>query len=104
MLHRLPPGPATSGQLADLLPTSRPAASQHVRVLHEAGLLRTTAPGRQHWHALPPAPVRGGEPWVPQLLDPDPSRKVLASSSASTPTTPRPADAPADGRQDRPGQ
>jgi DNA-binding transcriptional ArsR family regulator len=74
MLQRLAHGPATSGQLADLLPTSRPAASQHVRVLHEAGLLRTTVRGRQHWHELAPARVREVERWVHQLLDPDPIR------------------------------
>ncbi|MBO3746783.1 metalloregulator ArsR/SmtB family transcription factor [Streptosporangiaceae bacterium NEAU-GS5] len=52
ILQRLAHGPATTGQLADLLPMSRPAASQHIKVLQEAGLVRTTLAGRHRWHHL----------------------------------------------------
>jgi DNA-binding transcriptional ArsR family regulator len=52
MLLRLAQGPATSGQLADLFPISRPAVSQHLRVLAGAKLIETTVLGRHHWHQV----------------------------------------------------
>jgi DNA-binding transcriptional ArsR family regulator len=69
LLQRLAHGPATSGQLAELLPMSRPATSQHVRVLAEAGLVRTTVQGRRHWHELAPGRLYDVESWVRLLLD-----------------------------------
>ena len=39
-LERLSYGPATSGQLAELLTMSRPAGSQHLAVLIDAGLIK----------------------------------------------------------------
>lgn len=69
VLQRLAHGPATSGQLADLLPAmSRPAASQHLRVLAAAGLLRTTIRGRQHWHELATSPLTGLGQWITTLV------------------------------------
>jgi DNA-binding transcriptional ArsR family regulator len=69
LLQRLAHGPATSGQLAELLPTmSRPAASQHLRVLVDAGLLRTTVRGRQHWHELATARLSEVEHWIHTLV------------------------------------
>jgi DNA-binding transcriptional ArsR family regulator len=69
LLQRLAHGPATSGQLAALLPISRPATSQHLRVLIEAGLLDTTVRGRQHWHALSTAGLSEVEHWVRTVID-----------------------------------
>jgi DNA-binding transcriptional ArsR family regulator len=70
LLQRLAHGPATSGQLAELLPSmSRPAVSQHLRVLAEAGLLRTTVRGRRHWHELATPHLSGIERWVRTLID-----------------------------------
>ena len=69
LLHRLAQGPATSGQLAELLPMSRPAVSQHLRVLADAGLLCTTVRGRQHWHELATARLSEIERWVHTLVD-----------------------------------
>jgi DNA-binding transcriptional ArsR family regulator len=57
LLQRLAHGPATSGQLAELLSVSRPATSQHLQVLHAAGLVRSTALGRNRWHELAPGPL-----------------------------------------------
>ena len=56
-LIRLAAGPATSGQLAELLRMSRPAGSQHLSVLVNAGLVDTTPTGRQRWHELPDRPA-----------------------------------------------
>ncbi len=49
--QRLAHGRASIGQLAALFPISRPAVSQHVRILAEAGLVQT-GDGRQR-----PVPV-----------------------------------------------
>ena len=86
MLQRLAHGPATSGQLAELVPSmSRPAASQHVRVLAEAGLLRTTVQGRQRWHELATPPLSELESWVHTLIDTWTSAPVLTKASPSDP-------------------
>ncbi len=57
MLQRLALGPATTGQLADLFPISRPAVSQHLRVLLDAGLVRAEVRGRHRWHELLTPPL-----------------------------------------------
>jgi len=41
MLETLILGPATAGELAALLPIARPGVSRHLRVLREAGLVRS---------------------------------------------------------------
>ncbi len=54
-------GPTSVGQLAAALPISRPAVSQHLRVLKNAGLVRDRADGtRRLYHLDPrgPADVR----------------------------------------------
>lgn len=44
--------PASVGTLAEGLPISRPAVSQHLRVLKEAGLVSDTAIGTRRVYAL----------------------------------------------------
>jgi DNA-binding transcriptional ArsR family regulator len=48
-------GPTPVGELAALLPVSRPAVSQHLRVLTEAGLVRARAEGTRRLYHLDPA-------------------------------------------------
>lgn len=67
MLQRLGHGPATTGQLADLLPISRPAVSQHLKLLQEAGLVRTETHGRHRWHELAPGPLELIQSWARDL-------------------------------------
>jgi DNA-binding transcriptional ArsR family regulator len=43
--ERLSRGPMSVGQLAELLPVSRPAVSQHLKVLASAGLVAATPDG-----------------------------------------------------------
>ena len=55
-------GPTPVGELAALLPVSRPAVSQHLRVLTEAGLVRHRAAGARRLYQLDPdglAALRG---------------------------------------------
>ena len=47
-------GPSPVGKLADALPVSRPAVSQHLKVLKDAGLVVDTAAGTRRLYRLDP--------------------------------------------------
>jgi hypothetical protein len=47
-------GPRAVGEIAALLPVSRPAVSQHLRVLRDAGLVRERREGTRHIYAVSP--------------------------------------------------
>jgi DNA-binding transcriptional ArsR family regulator len=47
-------GPSTVGELADQLPVSRPAVSQHLQVLKAVGLLQEERRGTRHYFRLNP--------------------------------------------------
>lgn len=49
--------PRSVGELADELPVSRPAVSQHLKVLKNAGLVDETAAGTRRIYRLNPAGV-----------------------------------------------
>ena len=67
-LQRLSYGPATSGQLAELLTMSRPAGSQHLAVLIDAGLINSMQAGRQRWHEIRPEHLYLAESWLGGVL------------------------------------
>ncbi|HEU5160884.1 MAG TPA: metalloregulator ArsR/SmtB family transcription factor [Streptosporangiaceae bacterium] len=48
-------GPCSVGELAKQLPISRPAVSQHLRMLKEGGLVRCRPEGTRHIYQLDPA-------------------------------------------------
>jgi DNA-binding transcriptional ArsR family regulator len=64
MLRRLATGEATVGDLAAPYPMSLAAASKHIRVLEEAGLIRRTVRGRSHLCRLEAAPMHAGQEWI----------------------------------------
>jgi DNA-binding transcriptional ArsR family regulator len=49
--------PSSVGQLADLLPVSRPAVSQHLKVLRIAGLAREERMGTRHVFSVDPSGI-----------------------------------------------
>jgi DNA-binding transcriptional ArsR family regulator len=55
ILARLRKGPASVGKLASAFPVSRPAISQHLRVLKDAGLVTDRADGTRRVYELNPA-------------------------------------------------
>ena len=57
ILHLLEQRPRTVGDLADELPVSRPAVSQHIKVLREAGLVSVDAQGTRRIVSLDPSGV-----------------------------------------------
>ena len=52
MLELLRDGPRAVGEIAAELPVSRPAVSQHLRVLREAGLVRERHAGTRHLYSI----------------------------------------------------
>ena len=55
IFERLVIRPHAVGELADDLPVSRPAVSQHLRVLKDAGLVSDRAEGTRRVYAINPA-------------------------------------------------
>jgi DNA-binding transcriptional ArsR family regulator len=64
MLERLARGEASLGELAGPLPMSLPAVHQHLAVLEEAGLVRTTKAGRMRRCRLEAGALRRAERWL----------------------------------------
>jgi DNA-binding transcriptional ArsR family regulator len=54
IFERLAAGPRAVGELASELPVSRPAVSQHLKVLKAAGLVVDTAAGTRRLYRLDP--------------------------------------------------
>jgi DNA-binding transcriptional ArsR family regulator len=57
IVSRLADGPRAVGQLAAELPVSRPAVSQHLKILKDAGLVSERAVGTRHLYRLNPTAV-----------------------------------------------
>jgi DNA-binding transcriptional ArsR family regulator len=64
MLRQLSAGERTVGDLAAPYPMSLAAASKHIRVLEEAGLVRREIKGRSHICRLEAAPMHAGQEWI----------------------------------------
>jgi DNA-binding transcriptional ArsR family regulator len=54
IIDALRAGPCPVGKLADALPISRPAVSQHLKILTDAGLLVVETQGTRRHYALAP--------------------------------------------------
>ena len=59
IFERLREGPRAVGELARELPVSRPAVSQHLRVLKEAGLVSERRDGTRRLYRIEPDRVAG---------------------------------------------
>jgi DNA-binding transcriptional ArsR family regulator len=57
IFERLREGPRPVGEIAEELPVSRPAVSQHLRVLKEAGLVTERKDGTRRLYRIEPAGV-----------------------------------------------
>ncbi|TWP48163.1 winged helix-turn-helix transcriptional regulator [Lentzea tibetensis] len=67
IFERLASGPLAVGQLADELPVSRPAVSQHLKVLKEARLVRDRAVGTRRLYSVDPVGVRAVRDYMDEL-------------------------------------
>lgn len=64
MLGRLAAGPLVVAQLGQGFPISQPAVSQHLKVLRDAGLVRSERQGRQRLYHLEPQGLQQVASWV----------------------------------------
>ena len=69
IVERLRGGPLPVGRIAEGLPISRPAVSQHLRVLSDAGLLSVRAEGNRRLYALSPDGVAALRRYLDALWD-----------------------------------
>ena len=64
LFERLAARPSAVGDLARGLPVSRPAVSQHLKVLKEAGLVREVAEGTRRIYSLDPRGIGAIRRWL----------------------------------------
>ena len=64
LVERLAIGPASVAQLASDLPISRPAVSQHLKVLRDAGLVEFDAHGTRNVYRLEPDGLESLRTWL----------------------------------------
>lgn len=69
LMELLARGPSSVGQLAEGLPVSRPAVSQHLRVLTEAGLLEHQAQGTRRLYRIAPEGAAALRAYLDSLWD-----------------------------------
>ncbi len=62
-------GPHSVRELADQLPISRPAVSQHLKVLWEAGLVEQQAVGTRRIYSVDPEGIQSLRSWVESMWD-----------------------------------
>lgn len=58
VLEALRAGPRSVGEIAEGLPVSRPAVSQHLRVLRDAGLVTVAREGKRNVYRIDPRGLR----------------------------------------------
>ena len=69
VFERLSDGPKAVGELASGLPVSRPAVSQHLKVLKEAGLVSDHPEGARRVYRIDPQGLGVLRAWLDQFWD-----------------------------------
>jgi DNA-binding transcriptional ArsR family regulator len=69
LLEALVDGPATAGELAALLPISRPGVSRHLRVLRQAGLVDVRQDAQRRVYSIRPEPLAEVDQWLDRYRD-----------------------------------
>lgn len=67
VFEQLRDGPKSVGRIAAELPVSRPAVSQHLKVLREAGLVADRAEGTQRVYYIDPKGLGPLRAWLDQF-------------------------------------
>ncbi len=93
-------GPASVAEIAGRLPVSRPAVSQHLRLLLEAGLVQYTREGTRHVYAVDAAGVAEMRAWLDTFSDAVPGDHTSPADVSSG----RPAEAVGASRKDKPSK
>ena len=82
-------GPKAVGELASELPISRPAVSQHLKVLKQAGLVIDEAVGTRRLYRVDPNGVAALRAYLDQVWD-----RALAAFAATVENTPEEEEQP----------
>src|SRR6266404_4997723 len=69
VFERLRSGPHAVGEIARGLPVSRPAVSQHLKILKEAGLVADRPEGTRRVYYIDPAGIGALRKWLDQFWD-----------------------------------
>jgi len=69
VLERLSDRPMAVGEIAAGMPVSRPAVSQHLKVLKEAGLVSDRHDGARRIYAIDPKGMGAMRAWLDQFWD-----------------------------------
>ena len=67
VLEKLRDGPRSVGEIANDLPVSRPAVSQHLKVLKEAGLVNDRSVGTRRIYHIDPKGLGAMRAWLDQF-------------------------------------
>ncbi len=84
VLEQLREGPQAVGEIAAHLPVSRPAVSQHLKVLKGAGLVTDRAEGTRRLYAVRPDGLNALRGWLDSFW----TDVLQAYKQAATPSTP----------------
>jgi DNA-binding transcriptional ArsR family regulator len=85
VFERLRGGPLPVGAIARGMPVSRPAVSQHLKILKEAGLVTDHAEGTRRIYAIDPRGLAALRSWLDQFWD-----EVLVAFAAEVERNPKP--------------
>jgi DNA-binding transcriptional ArsR family regulator len=96
IFERLAERPRSVGELAEELPVSRPAVSQHLRALKDAGLVIDRAAGTRRIYQLRPDGIAGLRAYLDRLWD-----DALASFARTVESTPD-STSPSDSEEQEP--
>lgn len=69
VFQRLQHGGLPAGEVARGMPVSRPAVSQHLKALKDAGLVRETREGTRHIYEIDPHGLGQLRQWLDQFWD-----------------------------------
>jgi len=69
VFERLRAGPMSVTEIAAQLPVSRPAVSQHLKILREAGLVRDEADGTRRLYEVDPRGIDELREWLDLFWD-----------------------------------
>ena len=69
IFERVARAPSPVGTLAKDLPVSRPAVSQHLKILADAGLVTARAEGTRHIYTANPESLKELRDWLDTLWD-----------------------------------
>jgi DNA-binding transcriptional ArsR family regulator len=86
IFERLLGGPQPVGRLADTLPVSRPAVSQHLKVLKDTGLVAVRPEGNRRVYRVAPDGVAAMREYLDRMWDQALASFAAAAEQESEPT------------------